>query len=479
MPYNNLREFITELEKNNELKRINIELSPELELTEIADRVCKINGPALFFEKIHGYNIPVLMNAFGSEKRMKLALSTDNFGSISERILDLLDKKVTLNLIDKIKMISEMKYIADAFPGEVNEAPCQEIIIESPSFHAFPIIKCWPKDGGKYITLPLVFTIDPETGVQNCGIYRMQIYDETTAGMHWHIHKGGAQHYRKYEVMNKRMPVSVAVGADPVVTFCGVLPLPENIDEMLIAGLIRGKGIKLVKSKTNDILVPAEAEIIFEGYIEPFERKLEGPFGDHTGFYSLEGDFPVFHLKCITHRKNPIYQATVVGRPQMEDCYIGMAIEQLFLPVIQKQLPEIVDMHMPFAGVFHNLILVSIKKNYPGQARKVMHALWGTGQAMFSKVIIVVDNDINLRDYNEVCWKVLNNIEPERDMEFVKGPLDELNYASSQPLYGSKVGIDATRKFKEEGFSRQLPDEIKMDKTIINKINQLWNQFGL
>jgi len=477
MPYNNLREFITELEKNNELKRINVELSPELELTEIADRVCKKNGPAILFERICGYNIPVLMNAFGSEKRMKLALSTDDFRSVSERILDLLDKKVTLNLIDKIKMISEMKHIADAFPSEVNEAPCQEIIIENPSFHAFPIIKCWPKDGGKYITFPLVFTIDPETGIQNCGIYRMQIYDETTAGMHWHIHKGGAQHYRKYEAVNKRMPVSVAVGADPVVTFCGALPLPENIDEMLIAGLIRGKGIKLVKSKTNDILVPAEAEIIFEGYIEPFERRLEGPFGDHTGFYSLEGDFPVFHLKCITHRKNPIYQATVVGRPPMEDCYIGMAIEQLFLPVIQKQLPEIVDMHMPFAGVFHNLILVSIKKNYPGQARKVMHAIWGTGQAMFSKVIIVVDNDINLRDYNEVCWKVLNNIEPERDMEFVKGPLDELNYASSQSLYGSKVGIDATRKFKEEGFSRQLPDEIKMDKIIINKINQLWNQF--
>jgi len=479
MPYNNLQEFIAELEKNNELRRIKVKLSPELELTEIADRVCKKNGPALLFENIKGYNIPVLMNTFGSEKRMKLALSTDNLKSISERILEFLDRKTTLGFFDKIKMIPEMKFIADAFPKEVKDAPGQEIIVEKPSFNLSPIIKCWPKDGGKYITLPLVFTVDPETGIQNCGIYRMQIYDEITAGMHWHIHKDGAQHYRKYEAMNKRMPVSVVIGTDPVVTFCGALPVPEGIDEMLVAGLIRGQGVKLVKSKTNDILVPAEAEIIFEGYIEPFERRLEGPFGDHTGFYSLEGNFPVFHLECITHRKNPIYQATVVGRPPMEDCYIGSAIEQLFLPIIQKQLPEIVDMHMPFAGVFHNLVLISINKNYPGQARKVMHAIWGMGQAMFSKVIIVVDNPANIRDYNEVCWKVLNNIDPERDMEFVKGPLDELNYASSQPLYGSKVGIDATRKFKEEGFTRQLPDEIKMNKDTIEKINQLWTQLGL
>jgi len=479
MRFETLRDFIFHLEREGELRRIRVPVSPRLEMTEIADRVVKQGGPALLFEKPSGYNIPVLMNAMGTHRRMQMVLGSETISDITESFLSLLDRTEALTFIEKIKMLPRLKEISDALPTVVHDAPCQEVVPAPPSFEPFPILTCWPGDGGPYLTLPLVFTHDPETGRPNCGIYRMQIFDATTSGMHWQIHKGGAQHHRKAAARGERLPVSVAVGCDPVVVFAAACPLPPDTDEMLLAGLIRGHGVRMVKSRTNDTLVPAESEIIFEGYVEPNERRREGPFGDHTGFYSLPDDFPVFHLTCVTHRRDPIYHATVVGRPPMEDCFIGEAIERLFLPVIRRLLPEIVDIHMPFAGVFHNLLLVSIRKSYPGHARKVMHGLWGLGQMTTTKVIVVVDDDVNIHDTEETAWKALNHIDPQRDLEFALGPIDTLDHASRLPNFGSKVGIDATRKRPDEGFARLWPDEICMAPDVKQRIDSLWNDLGL
>ena len=479
MRFDNLGEFISHLERNGELRRIRAPVSPRLEMTEIADRVVKQGGPALLFENPTGFKMPVLMNAMGTRRRMEMVLGTETISDITENYLSLLDQNAAPSFLDKLKMLPRLKEISDALPTVIHSAPCQEAILDPPSFEPFPILTCWPGDGGPYLTLPMVFTRDPETGRPNCGMYRMQIYDATTSGMHWQIHKGGAQHHRKAMARGERLPVSVAVGCDPVVVFAAACPLPPDTDEMLLAGLIRGRGVRLVKSRTNDILIPAEAEIVFEGYVEPDERRREGPFGDHTGFYSLPEDFPVFHLTCVTHRRDPIYHATVVGRPPMEDCFMGEAIERLFLPVMRRLLPEIVDIHMPFAGVFHNLLFVSIRKSFPGHARKVMHGLWGLGQAMTTKVIVVVDEDVDVHDTEETAWKALNHIDPQRDMEFVLGPVDTLDHASRLPNFGSKVGIDATRKWPEEGFTRPWPDEIRMSQEVKTKINSLWEQLGL
>jgi len=479
MRFENLRDFISHLERQGELRRIAAEISPELEMTEIADRVVKRGGPALLFENPAGYDMPVLMNAMGTRRRMQMVLGSETITEITENYLALLDKTQGATFLDKIKMLPRLKELSDALPRTVRDAPCREVVLDPPSFEPFPILKCWPGDGGRFITLPLVFTRDPETGRQNCGMYRMQIFDSTSSGMHWQVHKGGAEHYRKACARGERLPVSVAVGCDPVVVFAAACPLPPDTDEMILAGLIRGRGVPMVKSLTNDILVPAESEIVFEGYVEPGELRREGPFGDHTGFYSLPDDFPVFHLTCVTHRRNPIYHTTVVGRPPMEDCFMGEAIERLFLPVIRRFLPEIVDIHMPFAGVFHNLLIVSIRKSYPGQARKVMHGLWGVGQVTTTKVIVVVDDDVNVHDTEEVAWKALNHIDPQRDLEFVLGPVDTLDHASRLPNFGSKVGIDATRKWPEEGFARPWPDEIRMSPEVKKKIDDLWDQLGL
>lgn len=479
MRFENLRDFIAHLECEGELRRIGVEVSPSLEMTEIADRVVKQGGPALLFEKPTGYTMPVLMNSMGTRKRMRMVLGSEAISDITENYLSLLDRTGAATFFDKIKMLPRLKEVADALPKEVSGAPCQEVVLDPPSFEPFPILTCWPQDGGPYLTLPMVFTRDPETGHQNCGMYRMQIYDATSCGMHWQIHKGGAHHHRKAIARGERIPVSVAVGCDPVVVFVSACPLPPDTDEMILAGLIRKRGVPMVKSRTNDILVPAESEIVFEGYVEPDELRLEGPFGDHTGYYSLADDYPVFHLTCVTHRRDPIYHATVVGRPPMEDCFMAEAIERLFLPIIRKLLPEIVDIHMPFAGVFHNLLIVSIRKSYPGHARKVMHGLWGLGQVTTTKVIVVVDEAVNIHDPEEVVWKALNHIDPQRDMEFVMGPVDTLDHASRLPNYGSKVGIDATRKGADEGFTRPWPDEITMSPEVKAKIDALWKQLGL
>lgn len=480
MAYQDLREFIAALEARGWLKRIRVEVDSILEIAEITDRVSKRLGPALLFEHVKGSTMPVLINAFGTEERMNLALGVTSIDEIAETLSELLETKPPESLWEKIKLLPKLKDLASAFPKKVKDGSCKEVIVKDhPSLEILPILKCWPKDAGRYITFPLVFTKDPETGIRNVGTYRMQVLDEKTTAMHWHTHKGGAAHYRKAKRLKKRIEVAVALGCDPATTFAATLPLPEGVDELLVAGFLRKKPVELVKCETIDLEVPANAEIVLEGFVDPDELRLEGPFGDHTGFYSLPDLFPVFHLTCLTHRLNPIYQTIIVGRPPQEDCWMGRAIERIFLPLMKKQLPEVVDFHMPFEGVFHNLMIVSIDKQYPGHARKVMHALWGLGQAMFTKVIVVVDRDVDVRDLSHVTWKVLNNIDPERDIQFVLGPVETLDHASRLPLYGSKMGIDGTRKWKEEGFTREWPDEIVMDEATKALVDQRWKEYGL
>jgi 4-hydroxy-3-polyprenylbenzoate decarboxylase len=377
-------------------------------------------------------------------------------------------------------MLAEM---GSFFPKTVSTGPCKEVIRKRGEFSLFdfPILQCWPDDGGRYITLPMVFSKNPDTGKRNCGCYRLQIFDEQTTGMHWQTHKQGAEHYRRLhrEGKTKRMEVAVAIGADPAAMYSAILPLPPDLDEMMIAGFLRSKPVEMVKCETIDIEVPANAEIVLEGYVELGELRTEGPFGDHTGFYSLADDYPVFHVECVTHRKDPVYATTIVGPPPMEDFYMGNAIERIFLPLMRLNLPEVRDIHMPAEGIFHNLILVAIRKSYPGQARKVMHGIWGTGQAMFSKCIVVVDEDVDVQNLSEVAWKALNNIDPQRDIEFVTGPVDSLDHASRLPNYGSKMGIDATRKWPGEGFTRPWPNVIRMSPEVREKVDGLWKKAGL
>ena len=344
----------------------------------------------------------------------------------------------------------------------------------------YPVLQCWPEDGGRFITLPLVFSKNPDTGKRNCGMYRMQVFDERTAGMHWQTHKQGAEHYRRMQNQGaRRMDVAVAIGADPATMYSAILPLPPDLDEMMIAGFLRQSPVEMVKCRTSDLEVPAQAEIVLEGYVELGELRTEGPFGDHTGFYSLADEYPVFHVTCVTARQDPIYATTIVGPPPMEDYYMGKAIERIFLPLMRLQLPEVRDISMPAEGVFHNLILVSMRKSYPGHARKVMHSIWGTGQAMFSKVIVVVDEDVDVQNYREVAWKALNNIDPQRDIEMVLGPVDSLDHSSRLPNFGSKMGIDATRKWSGEGFTRPWPGVIAMSEDVKRRVDELWKRVGL
>ena len=482
MAYNDLREFIAALEKNGELKRIPFEVDPYLEMTAFADRSVKTNGPALLFEKPKGYKMPVLVNSMASIKRMQLALQVDNVDQIAARITEYLQMKMPEGIMGKLKMLPMLAEMGNFFPKIVSGGPCKEVVErDNFSLKDIPVLHCWPEDGGPFITLPLVFSKNPETGKRNCGMYRMQVYDERTTGMHWQTHKQGADHYRRLlkEGKRKRMDIAVAIGADPAVMYSAILPLPPELDEMMIAGFLRGKPVEMVKCETVDIEVPANAEIVLEGYVEMGEMRTEGPFGDHTGFYSLADEYPVFHVTCITRRKNPIYVTTVVGPPPMEDFYMGKSIERIFLPLMRLNLPEVRDICMPAEGIFHNLIIVSIRKSYPGHARKVMHGIWGTGQAMFSKCIVVVDEDVNVQDLSEVAWKALNNIDPQRDTEFVLGPIDSLDHSSRLPNFGSKMGIDATRKWPAEGFTRPWPDVIKMSPEVTKRVDEMWHRAGL
>jgi 4-hydroxy-3-polyprenylbenzoate decarboxylase len=479
MAYKDLRDYIKTLEGKGLLKRIKAEVDPILEIAEINDRVVKAEGPALLFENPAGKRVPCVVNLFGSFERMKLALEVDSLDDIGKQILEFLEPEIPTNIMEKLKALPKLKQLSDFLPKTVKNAPCKEVIIkDEPSLEAIPVLKTWPEDGGPFITLPMVFTKHPETGVRNCGMYRMHVYDEKTTGMHWHMHKDGAAHFRRAEELGQRLPVAVAIGSDPAVMYSASAPLPPDVDEMLLAGFLRKSAVEMVKCETVPLEVPANAEIVLEGYCDPGERRMEGPFGDHTGYYSLVDEFPVFHITCITMRKDAIYPATIVGKPPMEDCYMGKATERIFLPLIKKTLPEIVDMNLPLEGVFHNMCVVSIDKRFPGHARKVMYALWGMGQMSFTKYIVVVDKWVDVHDLSEVAWRVGNNTDPKRDSVIVEGPLDVLEHASPIPAFGGKMGIDATKKLPAEGFNREWSPDIVMSPEIKKLVDERWKEYG-
>ncbi len=478
LSFRDLREFISFLEQKGQLKRVKVEVDPVLEITEITDRVSKSYGPALLFENPKGSRFPVAINLFGTYERTAWALGFDNFEEIENFIPNALDL-IPSSFKEALASISTLAKFRHFRPKIVKKAPCQEVIYtDDADLNMFPVLKCWPEDGGRFITLPLVITKNPETGTQNIGMYRMQVFDSKTTGMHWHIHHDGAQNFMKSDP-EKPFQVAVALGGEPALTYAATAPVPSGIDEMILAGILNHRSIEVVKAKTVDLYVPANAEIIIEGYVKHGETRLEGPFGDHTGYYSLEDYFPVFHVTAITHRKDAIYPTTIVGKPPMEDCYLGKATERLFLPVIRQLIPEIVDIDMPLEGVFHNCVIVSIKKTYPKQAFKVMNALWSLGQMMFSKFIVVVDSDVNVHNYSEVTWKVFNNVDPKRDTVIIEGPLDVLDHSSPTPYFGHKMGIDATRKLPEEGHPRKWPDDIRMTDEIKKLVDGKWSDYGI
>ncbi len=481
MPYKDLTDFLQALERKNLLRRVRAEVSRDLEINEITDRATKAGGPALLFENVKGHEISVAINLFGTRERMALALEAESLERLPDRLSRLLALATAPpggGFLEKLKALPRLVEAAGCRPQAVGSGPGQEVVLQGgqADLDRLPVLKCWPQDGGRFITFPLVFTHDPETGRRNVGTYRMQVFDGRTTGMHFHPHTDGARHLRKAKAP---LPAAVAIGSDPAMCFAATLPLPPDVDEVLFAGLLRGEGVRLVKCRTVDVEVPANAEIVLEGTIDPAERRREGPFGDHTGYYSIEDDFPVFRLRAITRRARPVYHAIIVGRPPQEDDFIGQAVERLLLPLMRLQMPELVDYHLPLEGIFHNLMIVSIRKQFPGHARKVMHAVWGLPQAMFTKCIVVVDDDVDVHDPSEVCWKALNHIDPERDIEFVMGPVDILDHASRLPGYGSHMGIDATRKTPGEGFTRPWPDEIRMTPEVRAIVDKKWKELGL
>ncbi|MDF2441337.1 MAG: 4-hydroxy-3-polyprenylbenzoate decarboxylase [Abditibacteriota bacterium] len=477
-----LPQFVRELEKRNELKRIAHPVSATLEITEIADRAVKSGGPALLFENVRETpDVPLAIGLYGSDSRMSLALH-DAPQNIAARIEGLIKTVPPEGLFGKLQ--TGLKLLPTAMSlgvKSVNDGPCKETKYfgDDVDLSKLPILTCWPQDGGPFITLPMVFTHNPNTGRRNVGMYRVQIYDRNTTGMHWQMHKVGAQHHR--EAQEKQQPIEAAVclGGDPCLPFCAIAPLPEEIDEMMFAGFLRGKPVEMVKCETIDVRVPADCEYVIEGIIDPQETRPEGPFGDHTGYYTPIEPYPVFRVTCITQRKKPIYPATIVGIPPMEDAWLGGAVGTIFKPLIKTQIPELIDMHLPVEACFHNCAIVSIKKRYPHHAYKVMHALWGLGQLMFSKVIIVVDDDVDVHNLSEVLWRVTNNIDPARDVQIVKGPVDSLNHAAPLVGFGSKMGIDATTKWASEGHTREWPDVVKMDRATVEKVDAIWDQLGL
>jgi 4-hydroxy-3-polyprenylbenzoate decarboxylase len=480
MAYNSLADFVQVLTQQGELKRITYPVKAELEIAEIADRVMKSQGPALLFENVIDKKIPLLINAFGSMKRMALALGVNHVEEIAKGIEKLIRTKPPQSFKDKLSLLGELIRLAGIPPKIVKDAACQETISREPDLGMLPVLTSWPGDAGPFITLPMVFTKDPRTGTRNVGLYRMQVFDRRTTGMHWHLHKVGARHFLHQKERAGRLELAVCLGGDPAMIYAATAPLPDQIDEILFTGFLRKKAVELVKGMTIDVEVPANSDIVIEGYVDPAEPlRREGPFGDHTGFYSLADDYPVFHVTCITHRKNPIYPTTIVGRPPMEDAFLGKTTERLFLPLVRVTLPEIVDMHLPVHGVFHNLAIISIRKEYPGHARKVMHALWGLGQMMFTKILLIVDHDVNVQDLSEVTWVVGNHIDPKRDVIFVEGPVDVLDHAAPVMGFGSKMGIDATRKWRSEGFEREWPDAIVMDDKTKKYIDSIWEKLGI
>jgi 4-hydroxy-3-polyprenylbenzoate decarboxylase len=492
MAFESFRDFVNVLDSAGELIRIKQPVATELEITEIADREMKKpdGGKALLFEQpaIEGQVSPftLAINTMGSEARMAMSLRAKSVEAVAAELGALIKAKPPTGFREALKLLGTAFDLRHAKPTTVKAGPCKEVIHRSdelgkgakhplPTLLDLPIQKCWPQDGGRFITLPCVVTKDPDTGERNVGMYRMQIYDEQTTGMHWQLQKVGARHGRRYYETGTRMPVSVFIGGDPVFTFCATAPLPDGLDEFLLAGYLRKKSVELVKCETNDLEVPANADFVIEGYVDPKEPlRLEGPFGDHTGYYTLPELYPVFHITAITHRRDAVYPATIVGIPPMEDFYIGTASVRIFLPIFKMNFPEIVDIALPAEGVFHNMVFVSVRKTYPMQAFKIMHGLWGMGQMMFTKYIVVVDDDVNVRNTSEVLFRLCANTDPQRDAIFTRGPADVLDHATPEIGIGSKLGIDATRKLKGEGYHREWPPLIKMDPAIKKKMDQLF-----
>lgn len=486
-PFKDLRDFIAYLEARGELVRVRAPVSRDLEITEIADRVMK--GPAernraLLFEHVEGFDVPVAINLFGSEQRMAVALGVEDLEELNQRMAKLVDFRLPKGMAATIERGMDLLGVLKGVglgPSLVSKAPCQEVVLsDAPDINRLPILHCWPDDGGRYITLMQVITRDPGSGARNVGMYRLQVLSGDTLAVHWQRHKGGAEHERKArEVGRERIPAAVVLGGDPVSMWVASAPLPPNIDEYLVAGWLRNAPVEFVKCVSQPIEVPAQAEIVLEGYVDPNEHVPEGPFGDHTGYYTPVEPFPVFHVTAITHRRHPIYPTTIVGVPPVEDVYMGRATERLFLPLLRLFLPEVIDYHMPPAGVFHNLVIVKIKKRYPAHARKVMYGLWGLGLLMLAKAIVVVDEWVNVHDYSQVAWQALGNVDWGRDVVHVDGPVDHLDHASYRHSYGGKIGIDATAKGPDDGYTRGWPDVIRMREDIRQRVDDKWKELGL
>ena len=480
VPIEDIHEFITELEKNGELKRVKTEVDSNLEIAEILRREMYSNGSAILFENVKGYDMPVLGNAFGSMKRLEIGLEMTDFTEIGQRIADMTKMDIPSGFLNKIKKLPELSKMASSFPKAETRGPVTEITSSDASFDDLPILKSWPNDAGRFITLGLVATRHPETGVRNLGVYRIQIIDKTHAIMHWQKHKRGAHHGDISKDRGEKIPVAIIIGGEPATIFSSIAPVPEGLDKYLFAGITRKEGIKTVKCKTIDLDVPANAEIVLEGYVDPEDIRDEGPFGDHTGYYTPAEPFPTFTLTGIMRRKDPIYVTTVVGKPILEDAYIGKVIERSFLPLIRMLQPEVVDYSMPAAGWFQGLAIISIKKRYPGQAKKVMMGLWGMGQLSLTKTFVVVDDDINVHDMNDVIWAITTRADAARDTIIINNtPTDTLDPASPLVNLGSKMGIDATQKTKEEGYEREIQQQVKVDDKTKNLVDSKWSDYGL
>ncbi len=484
-----LRAFLKQLESAGELHRIKVEVDPHLEMGAIADRISKEpgGGKALLFEKVRGQRLPVLMNAYGSKRRMAMALGVEKeargIDAIADRIEHLIKEalpKPGLGFFDKLAKLPMLAEVGNWMPKTVKKGACQEVVLtgDQVKLSELPVLTTWPEDGGPFITLGMSHTRNKETGHRNVGLYRLQVFDDRTLGFHTQLHHDGARNRHGYG-KDEKMPVAVSFGGDPNLTYCATAPLPPFVSEVMFAGFLRGEGIEMVKCVTNDLEVPADSEIVIEGYVNPGELRREGPFGDHTGYYSLADDYPVLHVTAITMKKDPIFPATIVGRPPQEDEWLGYATERIFLPLLRMVLPEIRDMHLPAAGAFHNLVIVSLKKEYPGHAQKVMSAIWGTGQIMFTKCVVVVDEDIDPHDMTEVLFRITSNVDPKRDMLFTDGPLDVLDHASDRFAFGSKVGIDATRKNKPfDDYKREWPRDLTFPDEILGRIDRRWKEYG-
>ncbi len=478
MPYASLGAFVEALRSAGELHTIAAQVDPYLEISEIADRVVKAGGPALLFTNVKGSKYPVLTNQFGSHRRMAMALDAATLDEVTQRVRKLIDiTPPGASLVEKAAALMRLAPLANAIPKTVGDGGSQEVVEREPDLGKLPVLTTWPMDAGPFITLPLVITKDPRTGRPNVGMYRMQIYNGRETGMHWQRHKQGRAHA---DAWGAKIPVAVAIGTDPVLTYAATAPLPPVLDEFAFAGLLRGKPVELVQAKTVDLKVPAEAEFVLEGYVDNEDLRTEGPFGDHTGVYSLADRYPTFHVQCVTHRRKPIYAATVVGKPPMEDAWLGKATERIFLPLLQMVMPEVVDMNLPVEGGFHNLAIVSIRKSYPGHAKKVMNALWGLGHMMMlTRVLVIVDADVDVADTRSVAWFVLNNLAPDRDIVTMPGPVDDLDHGSYSVAYGTKLGIDATRKTAAEGYTREWPPDMTMDAATRERVTKRWQEYGL